>query len=29
VILVRGLAEEKDSAALMAEITRRLYAATE
>lgn len=29
VILVRGLADRKDSAALMAEITRQLYAGTE
>ena len=29
VILVRGLAEKKDSAALMADVTRLLYAATE
>jgi beta-lactamase class A len=29
VILVRGLAETKDSAALMADITRQLYQATQ
>jgi beta-lactamase class A len=29
VILVRGLTDTKDSAALMADITRRLYGATQ
>jgi beta-lactamase class A len=29
VILVRGLAESKDSAALMADITRRIYQSTQ
>jgi len=29
VILVRGLADEKDSSAVLAELTRLLYAATQ